>query len=368
MSQQRIAFFLPNLDGGGAERVSVNLLKGMVEDRNLILDLVLGIARGSFLEQVPERVNIINLKSSRVVVALMPLVKYLRTAQPDALLSHLGHANVIALLAKKLAGVNTNLAIVEHNTLSVADLTSWRARVTPWFMKQFYPSADAIVGVSRGVSDDLELQLGLTKGAVTTIYNPVIDRELTAKAKVSADHPWLRSKDIPVFLAVGRLTAQKDFANLIQAFALVRQQRPVRLIVLGEGELRTELEQLAIDLRVFNDIELPGFTDNPYSYMSLADAFILSSRYEGLPTALIEALACGCPVVATDCPSGPQEILARGEYGHLVPVGDSQRLSKAMLEVLDRHVDRDRLQQRANLFSTEHIVPQYLEVLLGNKY
>ena len=367
MSEQRIAFFLPNLHGGGAERVSINLLKGMVERENLVLDLVLGIAEGSFIEQVPEGVNIINLKSPRVATAILPLVRYLKTVQPDALLSHLGHANVIALVANKLAGSKTRLAVVEHNTLSVADAISIRAKITPWFMKQFYPSADAIIGVSQGVSRDLESQLGFNSGSVSTIYNPVIDRELLAKANTNVDHPWLQPGQPPVFIAVGRLTAQKDFTNLIQAFALVRQQKTARLIILGEGELRTELEELACSLGVKEDIDLPGFADNPYGYMSQSTAFVLSSRYEGLPTALIEAMACGCCVVSTDCPSGPHEILEGGKYGALVPIKDSKSLSEAMLNVLEQPVSQDILQQRAKIFATDHIVPQYLEVLLEDK-
>ena len=366
MSQSKIAFFLPNLYGGGAERVSVNLLKEMVKDEKLTLDLVLGIAEGSFMKQVPQQVNIINLKSARVITALLPLVRYLRTAQPDALLSHLGHANTIAILAKKLAGVKTKLAVVEHNTLSVSDATSIRAKITPWFMKVLYPSADDIIGVSQGVSEDLAKQLGFAQGQVRTIYNPVINSELLDKATATPEHPWLQSTDIPVFLAVGRLTPQKDFANLIQAFALVRKKRPVRLIILGEGELRAELVQLAASLGVTADIDLPGFADNPYSYMSKASCFTLSSRYEGLPTALIEAMACGCSVVSTDCPNGPQEILAGGRYGALVPIQDSQSLSVAMEKTLDRPVTRENLISRAKLFSSEQIVPQYLEVLLSN--
>ncbi|MCC0177425.1 glycosyltransferase [Waterburya agarophytonicola K14] len=367
MSQQRIAFFLPNLYGGGAERVSVNLLKGMVDNKNLVLDLVLGIAEGSFLEQVPEGVNIINLQSPRVATAILPLVKYLKNTQPDALLSHLGHANVIALLANKLAGSKTRLAVVEHNTLSVADATSLRAKVTPWFMERFYPSADAIIGVSEGVSADLENQLNFAPGSVKTIYNPVINEELLAKANTPVSHPWLKFGELPVFLAVGRLTAQKDFVNLIRAFALVRQQKAARLIILGEGELRSELEELANTLGVKDDIDLPGFADNPYGYMNRVTAFVLSSRYEGLPTALIEAMACGCSVVSTNCPSGPEEILAGGKYGYLVPIQDSKSLSEAMLNVLDKPTSRDTLQQRAKIFSTEQIVPQYLETLLDYK-
>ena len=230
-------------------------------------------------------------------------------------------------------------------------------------MKLLYPSANAIIGVSQGVSDDLEMQLALPKGRVRTIYNPVINSELLDQATETVEHPWLKSQNIPVFLAVGRLTAQKDFANLIKAFALVRQSKPARLIILGEGELRSELEQLVDKLRISEDVDLPGFASNPYSYMSQARCFVLSSRYEGLPTALIEAMACGCSIVSTDCPSGPQEILAGGKYGFLVPIEDSKLLSEAMLAVLEQPRAADELKQRANLFASSQIIPQYLAVL-----
>ena len=363
MSKRHIAFFLPNLHGGGAEKVSINLLRGMVDQEDLTLDLVLGIAEGSFVGQVPEKVNIIDLKSPKVTGAFIPLIKYLRKNKPDALLSHLSHANVIAILAKKIAGVKTNLAVVEHITFSSAEEDSLVAKIISVFMKQLYPSANSIIGVSQGVSTDLEIKLGLPQGRVQTIYNPVINADLLKKATAEANHPWLQSQDIPVFLAVGRLSLQKDFANLIQAFAQVRAKKAARLIILGEGELRTELEQLVEQLGVSEDVDLPGFVDNPYSFMRQAHCFVLSSLFEGLPTVLIEAMACGCSVVSTDCPSGPQEILVGGEYGALVPIQDSQSLSQAMLNAIDSPIDKNHLKQRASLFAPKEIVPQYLEVL-----
>ncbi|MBD2773234.1 glycosyltransferase [Iningainema tapete] len=359
---KRIAFFLPTLNGGGAERVTVNLLKGMLE-RNLSLDLVIATAKGPFLKQIPKQVHVVDLTAGRVIKAILPLSRYLQQHKPCALVSHTSDANVVTVLAKKLARTKTKLMLVEHNTLSVDKSKLFRAKFVPPLMKWFYPSADDIVGVSQGVAQDLELQLGFPKGKVSVIYNPVVDRELITKAKTPLNHPWFQTGTPPVFLAVGRLTEQKDFPTLIKAFALLRKQRLARLLILGEGECRAELERMIDLLEIANDVSLPGFVENPYGYMHNASAFILSSLWEGLPTVLIEAMACGCPVVATDCPSGPNEILAGGKYGRLVPVGNSEALAAAMFEVLESPVSRDVLLQRAMHFSVESAVSEYLALL-----
>ncbi|MBW4633792.1 MAG: glycosyltransferase [Iphinoe sp. HA4291-MV1] len=359
---KRIAFFLPTLHGGGAERVTVNLLKGMLE-RNISLDLVLANAKGPLLNQIPKQVRVVDLAAGRVVKAMLPLSRYLQQHRPFALLSHMSHANVVALLAKKLAHTNTKVVLVEHNTLSVEKSKLMRAKFVPPFMKWLYPSADAIVGVSKGVAQDLELQLGFPEGKVSVIYNPVVDNDLLTKAKAPLDHPWFQKGTPPVFLAVGRLTQQKDFPTLIKAFALLRKQRLARLLILGEGECRTELEEMIQMQGIAEDFALLGFVENPYAYMHNASAFILSSRWEGLGNVLIEAMACGCPVVTTDCPNGPKEILEAGKYGVLVPVGDAVALSTAMLQVLETPVNQDALMHRAMHFSTERAVSKYLELL-----
>jgi glycosyltransferase involved in cell wall biosynthesis len=358
----RIAFFLPSLHGGGAERVAVHLLKGM-SGRNVPLDLVLATVEGPYLEQVPKQVRIVNLAAGRVVKAILPLSHYLRQERPCALLSHMDHANVAAVVARGLARIKTRLVLVEHNTLSVSKSKLLRGRLVPPFMKFLYPRADAIVGVSKGVARDLEAQLGIAEGKVSVIYNPVVDDVLVGKAKAPLDHPWFQEGSPSVFLAVGRLSEQKDFLTLMKAFELLRKQRLVRLLILGEGESRRELEAMIVRLGISEDVSMPGFVENPYAYMSRANAFVLSSRWEGLPTVLIEAMACGCPVIATDCPSGPKEILESGVYGPLVPVGDAAALSAAMMQVLKAPTNRDVLVQRAMDFSTERIVPEYLALL-----
>jgi len=162
---------------------------------------------------------------------------------------------------------------------------------------------------------------------------------------------------------VGRLTEQKDFSTLLQAFAQVRAQRQARLLLLGEGEMRDELTALGLALGIAKDLSLHGFTNNPFAYMARAAVFVLSSAYEGLPGVLIQALACGCPVVSTDCPSGPSEILENGQYGRLVPVGDPAAMAQAILSTLEAPPDRGLLQKQASLFSVDRAVEQYLEVL-----
>jgi glycosyltransferase involved in cell wall biosynthesis len=196
-----------------------------------------------------------------------------------------------------------------------------------------------------------------------TVYNPVVTPELLAQAEAIAPHPWLQDGGPPVVLGVGRLVDQKGFATLLEAVARLRRERPLRLLVLGEGRRRGALERQARRLGLGADFALPGFAPNPFAYMARAGVFVLSSVYEGLPGVLIQALACGCPVVSTDCPDGPREILAGGEYGPLVPVGDAAALAAAIGRVLDAPPDRERLRRRGQAFGVEPAVLAYLEVV-----
>jgi glycosyltransferase involved in cell wall biosynthesis len=202
-------------------------------------------------------------------------------------------------------------------------------------MRWSYPWADGIVAVSQGVADDLAQQIGIPRERIQVILNPIVTPELQRKAKAPLEHPWFSPGQPPVVLAVGRLHPQKDYPTLLEAFAQVRQARPARLLILGEGGERSRLEALIHQLGLEEDVSLPGFVENPFAYMSHASVFVLSSRWEGLPTVLIEALYCGAPLVATDCPSGPREILANGQYGRLVPVSDVRALAKAVEVTLD---------------------------------
>lgn len=363
VDKRRIAIFLPDLDGNGAVRVAVNLLKGL-SARNIPIDLILAAVEGPYLEQIPEQVRLVNLEAGRVAKAILPLSNYLRHEKPSVLVSHMNHANVASVMAKKLAHTQTRLVLVEHDTLSVTKSRLLRGHLIRPLIKWLYPLSDAIVAVSEGAARDLKIQIGIAAGEkVSVIYNPVVDDELVKKAKAPLDHPWFQKDSPPVFLAVGRLTEQKDFFTLVKAFALLRRQRTARLIILGEGEDRSELEAEIARLGISEDVSLPGFVENPYAYMSRASAFVLSSRWEALPTVLIEAMACGCPVIATDCPCGPAEILVAGVYGSLVAVGDATSLSIAMLRVLETAANCELLLHRAMDFSIERAIPEYLNLL-----
>jgi glycosyltransferase involved in cell wall biosynthesis len=329
-----LALFLPSLEGGGAEHVMMDLARGFV-GRGFQVDLVLASAQGAFLTQVPTGVRVIDLKARRTLTALLPLVGYLRRVRPTALLATLDHANLIALIAKALAGTRTRTAIREANIPSRETTRSRKERLLLRLMRYLYPRADALIAVSQGVADDLVTTLGLNPSRVQVIYNPVVTDQLLQQAHEPLIHPWFAKGQPPVILGAGRLVLQKDFATLIRAFAGVRRQAHVRLVILGEGELRSELEMLVRELGLEGDVALPGFVDNPFPYMARAAVFVLSSAWEGLPNVLIQAMALGTPVVSTDCPSGPREILKGGEYGKLVAVGDDRALAEAIRVALE---------------------------------
>lgn len=358
-----ITFFMGALHGGGAEKAVVNLLKGLAQRDEFDLDLVLATLEGPYLDQIPKEVRIVDLNTGRVVTAILPLMNYLKQNRPWALIGNMGHVNSIATIAKELSRIETRLLLVEQNTLSANKSDLLRSRLIPSFMKWLYPRANAVAGVSAGVARDLENQLGLGKETVEVLNNPVVNEDLVAQRQAELDHPWFTKDAPPVFLAVGRLNPQKDFPNLLNAFAQVRKKKNARLIILGEGQERQKLERIVNDLNLSEDILMPGFVKNPYAYMRRASCFVLSSREEGLPTVLIESMACGCPVVATECPSGPDEILDNGIYGLLVPIEDSTALSVAMLKTLENPIKAELLMQRANEYSTKKVVSDYLSLL-----
>lgn len=355
------------MNGGGAQRAVLALASG-IATRGFAVDLVLARAEGPYMAQVPESVRVVNLNASRVLSSLPGLVRYLRGERPQSMLSAMNYVNIVALWARSMAATAIKVVVSEHSTVSseARHASSRRGRLMPLLVKNFYPWADVIVAVSEGVADDLARAVGrIQRERIQVIYNPVVSPELRANARAPIDHPWFEPGQPPVLLATGRLTAQKDFPTLIESFSQVRQVRPVRLLILGEGEERPALEGLVSRLCLETDVDLPGFVENPYAYMSRASLFILSSRWEALPTVLIEALYCGVPLIATDCPNGPQEILADGQYGQLVPVGDVAALAQAIHKGLADN-RRSPPSESWRPFETKSVVNQYLNVLLGN--
>jgi glycosyltransferase involved in cell wall biosynthesis len=361
---KHIAIFLPSLRGGGAERVMLNLAR-LFAQNNYQVDLVLSKAEGPYLSQVPKNIKIVNLNVSRVALSLLPLVRYLRKNKPYVLISALSHVNVVAILATKLAFTKTKILVTEHSTLSRSLLypMNFRSRLLPFFMKLFYPIAGHIVAVSYGVADDLSKVLNISRSKIQVIYNPIISDEFFKKANEEVNHPWFKDEQYPVILAVGRLTEAKDFPTLIKAFYYVRQKKKARLVILGEGEKRKELINLIKKLDLDNDVDIAGFVENPYSYMKRCSVFVLSSKWEGLPTVLVEALACGANIVATDCPSGPREILKNGKYGSLVNVGDEKGLAQEILKKLEDVQNKKVLTEAYKPFTDETVFNNYLKLL-----
>ena len=343
-----------------------NLIRGFL-DREFEVDLVLDfLIYSPFEKLIPAGTNLIRLEAHNSVQRLPRLVGYLRAKRPAAMLSATHFANEIACLARTLARVNTRICISEHTNLA-SDIVDSRSRIRqqllPLTTRYIYPMADAIIAVSNGVADGMCKVSGLARDRVTTIYNPIDFAQLRDSANQSVTETWLLTAHPPVIIAIGRLEAQKNFTNLIRAFALLLQTQDARLIILGEGSERKLLTLLLAELGLESVVSLPGFVSNPAAYMARARLFAMSSAWEGMPVSLIEALALGLPVVSTDCPSGPAEILDGGRYGELVPMNDSKALAAAMgrgLLVGRQAVEKHWIDQ----FDSGVITERYLKMLV----
>lgn len=358
-----VAVFLATSGHSGVDRIAQRLIPAMAS-KGYPVDLLRVHGHGPALDPVPSGVRVIDLGSRHVYGCIGSLVRYLRRERPHALLADKDRVNRTALLARFLAGVPLRLVLRSGTTISV-DLAS-RGALDRWLqrssMRLLYRRADAVVVPSQGAAEDLADFAALPRDHVRMVPNPVVTPELWSLAAQAAPHPWFDGP-VPVVLGVGELSERKDFATLVRAFARLKQQRPCRLVVLGEGRRRQELIELASALGVAGDFALPGFVANPYPAMARAAAFALTSRWEGLGIVLVEALALGTPAVACDCPSGPREVLAGGRYGPLVPVGDDAALAAALAQLLDHPPARGFLQEAAEPYTVDASARAYLAVL-----
>jgi glycosyltransferase involved in cell wall biosynthesis len=326
-----LAIFTPSLEGG-IGRFVVNLAREFMA-RGYVVDVVT-IKTGP--RDIPhEGVSITDLRTGRTFRSLFSLVSYLKEKKPRALLSALFHANLVAIFAKILSGSNTRVVVTEHVALKEElkrqpILKRWMFK---FFINFFYPKAFKVTAGSVGVKDDL-MYVGVPDKKIEVIYYPIINQELFKSAEGEVDEKWLNNSQIPVVLAIGRLTEQKDFSTLIKAFNLALKIVEAKLIIIGDGYEKPNLVKLIADSVLNDKIFLLGHKQNHYPYFKKANLFVLSSKYEGLGIVLVEALALGVPVVSTDCPSGPSEVLKGGARGILVPVGDETALSAAIIESL----------------------------------
>ncbi|MGB5422507.1 MAG: glycosyltransferase [Desulfobacterales bacterium] len=362
----RIGVFVSFSGTGGVERMILNLCEGFAA-RGCRVDLLQVKAHSQHLEQLPSMVHVRKLNAEHTLSSLPALVRYLKTERPDALLAAKDRANQVAILARKTSGVPTRVVVRMGTTVSAALAGKNRWRKLFWYlpMRLIYRNADAVVAVSQGVARDMARITGLPAADIRIIRNPVISPRIFRLAREPAPHPWLIEGNEPVIVGIGRLTRQKDFPTLIRAFARVRRKKPCRLIILGNGKDRKDLQVLAKRLSQSEQIAMPGFVENPYAYLKRAALFVLSSAWEGSPNALTEALALGVPAVATDCPSGPREILKDGAIGSLVPVGDPDALAAAMLATLSAPPDETLLKSAVREYTVEVSSQRYLDLLLG---
>lgn len=339
-TSKHVAFFLPDMRGGGAEKATANLANQMARV-GVRVDVVLMKAEGVFLSDLDASVRVIDLRTQRFIQSIPRFAHYLRAEKPDAIHSQMFDTTFFAAAARRMAGVRPLLVSTIHSTLSVQakesetrTLRGAKRKLTRILSSAVHKwDVDQVVTVSQGVADDFSLTIGFPRDRIKVVHNSIDIDSINASAKERVDHPWFTPGQPPVFLGAGRLHEAKGFDVLIRAFAAVRRENSCRLMILGEGPDRAALELLATSLGVAGDVSLEGFIKNPYPYMNACFAFVLSSRREGLPTVLIEALALGKPVIATDCRSGPSEILEGGKYGALVPEGNVTALAQAMAKI-----------------------------------
>lgn len=366
-SRVDIIFYTRQLHNGGVDRVVFNLADEFLR-RGIRCSILVDIdnPHSPFRTLIPPGVGYDVLDAKGPLARLFKLRRYMRDNRPAALMcTSFGFPNLYAVVMRWIAGIPFRLMLTEHCFPSVdrAGPKPWQSRY--WFFPlahYLYPFADRIVAVSQGTALDLAKVIRIDPKSIACIYNPIVNDTMIAQSQEPVDHPWFAAGGCPVVIAVGRMEPQKNFSLLIRAFARVRAQMPARLVILGDGGERNMLAALVSQMGLEDDVALLGFVPNPHAYVAKATLMVLSSDFESLANVVIEAMAVGTPVVATDCPSGPAEALNRGQCGTLVPVGDLEGMSAAILDVLREKpapVARSWLDQ----FSTRQVADRYLALL-----
>ena len=325
----------------------------------MVTFVFIGNGNGPLRSEIDSRATIVELQKRGPLSALGVFVRYLKSNRPDVVLASLTPANVLAIAGKFFSGGTTKIIINMQIATSVHEGVHWlKAFARPILYRALFPRANIVVVCSNGVGEDMR-SCGVPASKIVRIYNPVVSEQTHSLAQEPIAHPWVISHDVPILVSVGRLHPQKDFPTLLRAIRLVLRKIPVRLIVLGEGSERKSLEILSRELELDKNVDFIGFVQNPYAFMKNADLFVLASTYEGFGNVIAESLSVGTPVVVTDCPWGPAEILENGRYGTLVPVGDSEALAHAIEGALIKEQDPSILMNRAKEFSVEKIIKEY---------
>ena len=380
--KHKITLFHLRLYRGGGERVLVDIARGLVES-GVSVDFILMQGGGAYLKTLPPSVRVVEFNTRRILGTLPRLVWYLKRERPEALLAITKHTHLIALWAKLLSRVDTKivLRIGIPFSLFFKKGKGLRETLLPYFIQWFYPKADAFIAVSKGVADDLVTTVDVSPDKISVIYNPKPLSIIENESQEHVSHAWFRNKEKPIVLAAGRLRPQKDFRTLIKAFACVLEYADARLVIMGGGDERQSLEALVAEKGLSERIAFLGAVDNPYAHMARADVFVLPSLWEGFPNVLVEAMASGVPVISTDCPFGPREILApntknpknfneveRASYGLLTPVGNVHLLAQGICLLLSDTALAERLKEagkvRVKEFDIDCVLKEYKSVLL----
>lgn len=364
---ENIAFFLQNLDGGGTERAIVRLA-GEIAELGHPVSLVVGDANSVYRDEVSQKINLIDFSTRSPFGIFFKLISYLRHNQPFVVMSALDPPNIMLILAARLFGFKGKSVVSQRATLdaSLSEMNRIRKRLTWLLISACFPQADAVISNSHAVALELEKRLGIPANKIFTIHNAIDIDRIKQLAHEPLNNRFIQDNSSPIIISVGRLAEVKDMATLIRAFSLVKEQLPVRLIIVGEGPERTELENLIQSLGLIRSVYLAGFDVNPYKWIAVASVFVGSSITEGFPNAIAESMALGCPVVATDCPGGTAELLGHGKWGRLVPVGDARRMADAILATL-ADTNLPDISERATDFSPSKNAAAYLDVLLPEK-
>ena len=362
-----VMILIGSFGGGGAERAMINFANGLSR-RQIPVELVVGRGEGPFSTLVVPDIDVTVL-SSGMLAAVARLRKRIVETRPAVVFSSQRSANAASVLSTRWLRNRPRVIAREGSTPSIDErhLHKYQRRYAR-VLKNVVRHADYIMAASEAAASDCKNYYRLGDNKVGTLYTPLVGEDLYRQSAEPTEHRWFDT-DIPIVTTLGRVMPVKDFATLIQAFSIVRQGRACKLLIIGGIDRDTayfnSLKRLVARLKIENDVEFTGFKANPFPYLVKSDTYVLSSLYEGLPGALVQAMALGCKLVSTDCRSGPREILKAGQFGRLVPVGDSAAMAQAIHDSLEHHYDRNEGPGRVIRFTEDYAIDRLLVLISG---
>lgn len=361
-SAPRIAIFLATSGHSGVDRAAKHLAPALAR-RGYRVDVVKIRRHGPYIEDKHPNLKLIEFRARHVFTAIPELIRYFLRRRPQVMLSDKDKVNRAALFARWITRSSTRLVVSFGTAVSIElDHRDWLDRTIQKFsMGRLYRFADQVIVTCEGVADDMSQYTGLPRHRIKAVASPVIHADVMNRAHPKPEHPWFSDPEVPVIVSCGELSIRKDQATLLRALARVNESRPVRLVLLGKGKQLEKLQTLSRELGIESQVQFLGYQDNPLSFMAHATLFAFSSRWEGLGFVIIEAMAVGTPVVSTDCPFGPRELLQDGSIGALVPVGDDEALAGAIAQALTTPTDPARLRAGAAPYEIEAATDAYLE-------